>query len=68
QYYKLTQYITYKAALAGIKVIQVSERWTSQYCRRCYQKGVRNTEQVNEINLVKKCCFQHCTTRIRACF
>jgi IS605 OrfB family transposase len=25
QYYKLTQYITYKAALAGIKVIQVSE-------------------------------------------
>ena len=39
QYYKLTQYITYKAALAGIKVIQVSEARTSQYCRKCYQKG-----------------------------
>jgi hypothetical protein len=30
QYYKLTQYITYKATLAGIKVIQVSEARTSQ--------------------------------------
>ena len=41
QYYKLTQYIKYKAALAGIKVIQVSEHSTSQYCRKCYQKGIR---------------------------
>jgi putative transposase len=41
QYYKLTQYIKYKAALSGIKVIQVSEAMTSQYCRKCYQKGVR---------------------------
>ena len=41
QYYKLTQYIKYKAALAGIKVIQVSEHFTSQYCRKCYQKGIR---------------------------
>ena len=40
QYYKLTQYIKYKAALAGIKVIQVLEASTSQYCRKCYQKGV----------------------------
>ena len=44
QYYKLTQYITYKAALAGTKVIQVSEARTSQYCRRCYQKGVRKIQ------------------------
>ncbi|MFZ0514095.1 MAG: IS200/IS605 family accessory protein TnpB-related protein [Candidatus Nitrosopolaris sp.] len=29
QYYRLTQYIKYKAALAGIRVIQVSEKWTS---------------------------------------
>jgi putative transposase len=41
QNYKLTQYIKYKAALAGIKVIQVSEHFTSQYCRKCYQKGIR---------------------------
>jgi IS605 OrfB family transposase len=44
QYYKLTQYITYKAALAGIKVIQVSEARTSQYCRKCYQKGARKIQ------------------------
>ena len=40
QYCKLTHYIEYKAALAGIKVIQVSEARTSQYCRKCYHKGV----------------------------
>jgi hypothetical protein len=40
----LTQYITYKAALAGIKVIQVSEASTSQYCRKCYQKGIRRIQ------------------------
>jgi len=44
QYYKLTQYIKYKAALAGIKVIQVSEARTSQYCRKCYHKGVRKIQ------------------------
>ena len=44
QYYKLTQYITYKAALAGIKVIQVSEARTSQYCRKCYQNGARKIQ------------------------
>jgi putative transposase len=44
QYYKLTRYIKYKAALAGIKVIQVSEKWTSQYCRKCCQKGVRKIQ------------------------
>jgi putative transposase len=44
QYYKLTQCIAYKAALAGINVIQVSEAKTSQYCRKCYQKGVRKIQ------------------------
>jgi putative transposase len=43
-YYKLTQYIKYKAALAGIKVIEVSEANTSQYCRKCYQKGERKIQ------------------------
>ena len=37
-------HITYKAALAGIKVIRVSEARTSQYCRKCYQKGVRKIQ------------------------
>jgi putative transposase len=48
QYYKLSQYIKYKASLAGIKVIQVSEAWTSQLCRKCYQKGVRKIQGLFE--------------------
>ena len=44
QYYKLGQYIKYKAALAGIKVIEVSEAWTSQYCKTCCQKGIRKIQ------------------------
>jgi len=52
QYYKLTQYIKYKAALAGIKVIQVSERWTSQYCRKCNRKGIRKIQGLFQC---KKC-------------
>jgi len=34
-YYKLMQYIRYKAALEGIKVIEVSEAWTSKTCSKC---------------------------------
>ena len=41
---QLTQYIAYKAALGGIKVIQVLEARTSQYCRKCYQKGARKIQ------------------------
>ena len=44
QYYKLTQYITYKAALTGINVIQVSEANTSQNCRKCHHKGARKVQ------------------------
>src|SRR5215831_2293962 len=40
QHYSLTHYIKYKAALVGINLIQVSEKWTSQFCRKCYQKGI----------------------------
>ncbi len=44
-YYKLMQYIRYKAALlAGIKVIEVSEAWTSQTCNKCYHRGDRKTQ------------------------
>lgn len=52
QYYKLTQYVKYKAALAGIKMIQVSERWTSQYCRKCNRKGIR---KIRGLSQCKKC-------------
>src|SRR5215831_21010053 len=54
QYYKLTQYIKYKAALAGIKVIQVSEARTSQYCRKCYQKHGRYKDCLPVLNVVKR--------------
>ncbi len=48
QYYKLAQYIKYKSALAGIKVIEVSEAWTSQYCTKCYKKGIRKCQGLFE--------------------
>lgn len=40
-YYKLTQYITYKAEAQGIQVIQVDERGTSQSCSKCGEIGKR---------------------------
>jgi IS605 OrfB family transposase len=39
-YFKFTEYLTYKTALAGIKVIKIFENWTSQTCR-----SVTNEEQ-----------------------
>jgi putative transposase len=39
---KLSNYIEYKANLAGIMVIKVSERNTSKTCNKCGQKGTRN--------------------------
>jgi putative transposase len=43
-YFKFTEYLTYKAALAGIKVIKILEDWTSQTCRKCNQRGTRRTQ------------------------
>ena len=43
-YFKFTEYLMYKAALAGIKVIKVFEGWTSQTCRKCNQRGTRRTQ------------------------
>ena len=45
-YYKLTQYIKYKSAMAGIKVIEVSEAWTSQTCNRCQERSKRKTQEL----------------------
>jgi transposase len=36
--------LTFKAAFAGIKVIKVSENWTSQTCRKCNQRATRKTQ------------------------
>jgi hypothetical protein len=43
-YFKFTEYLTYKAALTGIKVIKIFENWTSQTCRKCNQRGTRRTQ------------------------
>ena len=43
-YFKFAEYLTYKVALAGIKVIKVFEDWTSQTCRKCSQRGMRKTQ------------------------
>ena len=43
-YFKVAEYLTYKAALAGTKVIKVFEDWTSQTCRKCSQRGMRKTQ------------------------
>jgi len=40
-YYKLTQYIEYKANWLGIKVIKIPEKYTSITCSRCGSKGTR---------------------------
>ena len=40
-YLKLTQYIEYKAAWQGIRVVKISERGTSRTCSRCGEKGKR---------------------------
>ena len=47
-YYKLMQYIRYKATLAGIKVMEVLEAWTSQTCYKCGERGQRKTQGLFE--------------------
>ena len=41
-YYKLVQYIEYKANWEGVQVLKVSEAYTSQLCWRCSRKGIRH--------------------------
>lgn len=43
-YYKLTQYIKYKATWKGIQVKQVSEKNTSKTCHKCGETGKRKTQ------------------------
>lgn len=41
-FWKLRQYITYKANWRGIRVVEVNEAYTSQRCRRCGILGMRS--------------------------
>jgi putative transposase len=41
-FYKLKEQIRYKAEWEGIKVVEISEAWTSQICNKCSEKGTRN--------------------------
>ena len=45
-YYRLVQYIKYKAEWLGIRVLEVSEAYTSQTCHRCGKrsKSARKTQ------------------------
>ncbi len=43
-FYKLTQYITYKALWQGNAVIKLSERNTSKICHRCGKAGTRPSQ------------------------
>jgi putative transposase len=45
-YYRLVQYIKYKAEWLGIKVMEISEAYTSQACHNCHirDKNARETQ------------------------
>lgn len=47
-YYRLVQYIRYKAEWLGIKVMEISEAWTSQTCHNCHvrDKNARKTQRL----------------------
>lgn len=38
-YFRLVQYIRYKAQWAGLRVMEVSEAYTSQTCHNCYHRS-----------------------------
>ena len=43
-FYQLQQFVTYKAAVAGITVELINPAYTSQTCHLCLQLGSRNQE------------------------
>jgi putative transposase len=57
-YYRLVQYIKYKAEWLGIKVIEVSECYTSQTCHNCHtkDKGARRVQGLYECKNCKVSC------------
>jgi len=54
-YFKLTQYIEYKANWKGIKVIKINEKGTSHTCSRCGSKGTGHIKDYSSVkNVVTK--------------
>lgn len=57
-YYALGQYIKYKAGWLGIRVVEISEAYTSQTCFNCHvrqkksrkSQGLYKCKDCNEIN------------------
>ena len=41
---QLQAFIRYKAAIKGIRVIEINPAYTSQTCHKCFKRGVRNRE------------------------
>jgi putative transposase len=54
-YYRLVQYIKYKAEWIGIKVLEISESYTSQTCFNCHirDKAARKTQGLFECDNCK---------------
>jgi len=69
-YYRLAQFIEYKARWLGIKVIKISESYTSRTCHRCGHRGLRvgglfrcpscgytcNADYNGAMNILKRAC------------
>jgi len=53
-YYRLVQYIKYKAEWLGIKVIEISEAYTSQTCHHCHVVD-KNARKTQELFMCKNC-------------
>ena len=43
-FFQLREFVRYKAALCGIKVVEVEPAYTSQTCHSCGKRGFRNQE------------------------
>ena len=65
-FYDLGQKIEYKAKRAGIKVITVSPKYTSQRCPKCGHIHSNNRDKKNHIFRCKECGFMSNDDRVGA--